>query len=102
MSQTLFPLPEEKPTSTAILKGKPRLETWTRQQKEMRIASLDELLPEDHRARLVWGMVQDYDLEEFYTEIEAVEGEAGRPAIDPRLLTAVWLYWGGAEKVDTS
>lgn len=92
MSDTLFPLPEEKQKNTTILKGKPRLETWTRQQKEMRVASLDELLPEDHRARLVWEIVQGYNMEEFYTEIGAIEGEAGRPAIDPRLLTAVWLY----------
>ncbi len=58
----------------------------------MRVASLDELVPDDHRVRLVWALVQDYDLSAFYDAINAVEGEAGRPAIDPRLLLAVWLY----------
>jgi len=33
-----------------------------RHQVEMRLASLDELLPEDHRVRIVWAMVQEYDL----------------------------------------
>ncbi len=88
----LFPLPDVTPARTAKSQGKPRLETANRQQIEMRYAALDDLLPEDHRARLVWALVQDYDLSRFYARIQAVEGEAGRPAIDPRLLVAVWLY----------
>lgn len=50
------------------------------------------MLPPDHRARLVWELVQTYDLGAFYARIQAVEGDVGRPAIDPRLLVAVWLY----------
>ncbi|MCX5676458.1 MAG: IS1182 family transposase [Planctomycetota bacterium] len=68
------------------------METASRDQVEMRLASVDELLPEDHRARMVWAMVEEYDLRAFYEGIKAVEGEAGRPAIDPKLLVAVWLY----------
>lgn len=92
MPETLFPLPEEQEQQNDPVKGKPRLETANRQQIEMRMVSLDQLLPENHRARLVWAMVQEYDLEPFYERIQAVEGEAGRPAIDPRLLLSVWLY----------
>jgi transposase len=92
MTNPLFPLPEESPKSTATGKGKPRLETANRQQMAMHVASLDDLLPLEHRARLVWAMVLEYDLSAFYAAIDAVEGEAGRPAIDPRLLVAVWLY----------
>jgi transposase len=88
----LFPLPEETPRPKASAQGKPRVEQANRQQVEMRLASLDQLLPEDHRARLVWEMVQTYELRAFYGRIQAVEGAAGRPAIDPRLLVAVWLY----------
>jgi hypothetical protein len=40
----------------------------------MRYAALDDLLPEDHRARMVWAVVQSYDLSRFYARIEAVEG----------------------------
>ncbi len=92
MSEPLFPLPQENPRSAEIAKGKPRLEQANRQQVEMRLASLDEMLPSDHRVRIVWEVVQSYELSAFYARIEAVEGEAGRPAIDPRLLLAVWLY----------
>jgi transposase len=92
MSETLFPLPETISTPTATGKGKPRLESANRQQVELRMSSLDEMLPAEHRARLVWAMSGEYDLSAFYEGIEAVEGQAGRPAIDPRLLLAVWLY----------
>jgi len=92
MADTLFPLPEERSKEPVLGKGKPRLETANRHQVEMRLAALDDLLPEDHRARLVWKMVESYDLSSFYQRIAAVEGEPGRPAIDPRLLLAVWLY----------
>jgi transposase len=53
---------------------------------------LDGLLPADHRARLVWEFVEGLDLSPLYTAIRAVDGGAGRPAIDPAILTALWLY----------
>ena len=93
MNETLFPMPPaEEPGNALPAPGIPRLEKANRQQVVMRLAALDDLLPEDHRARLVWAVVQEYDLSRFYQRIQAVEGEAGRPAIDPRLLIAVWLY----------
>jgi transposase len=92
MTKTLFPLPEVKLKPSTNAAGKPRLESANRQQVSMHVSSLDEMLPEDHRARLVWAMVEEYDLSDFYATIAAVEGEAGRPAIDPKLLLAVWLY----------
>ena len=91
-TETLFPLPEPKSDPATETRGKPRLETANREQVEIRYLALEDLLPEDHRARLVWAMVQAYDLSAFYARIEAVEGGAGRPAIDPRLLVGVWLY----------
>jgi len=54
----------------------------------MQVASLDSLLPEDHRARLVWEYVQRVDLSRLYEQVRAVEGQAGRDAIDPRILMA--------------
>ena len=92
MTETLFALPETTKQATDRGKGIPRVETPNRQQVAMRFAALDDMLAEDHRARLVWEMVEGYDMSRFYERIKAIEGEAGRPAIDPRLLTAVWLY----------
>ena len=72
--------------------GAPRLRTPERRQVELRAVSLDELLPPDHRARFVWAFVERLDLSALYAAIKAVEGHAGHPAADPRLLLALWLY----------
>jgi transposase len=53
---------------------------------------LDGTLPLDHRARLVWEYVESLDLSELYARIRAVEGLVGRPAADPRVVLALWLY----------
>lgn len=53
---------------------------------------LEELLPSDHQARAVWQFVQGVDLTALYASIRAVEGGPGRPALDPRILVALWLY----------
>jgi len=58
----------------------------------MRAASLDSLLPEDHRARVVWEYVEGLDLAPLYAKIRSVEGHAGRDATDPGILLAFWLY----------
>jgi transposase len=88
---TLFELPEihfEKP----ICYGIPRLKVAERTQVEFRIASLDELIPQDHLARLVWGYVNQLDMSILLGNIQAVEGNVGRPATDPKILLALWLY----------
>jgi len=102
----LFELSERTDESTkAAGKGIIRIMAANRQQIEMHIATLDQLIPEDHKVRVVWEMAQQYDLSEFYEEIDSIEGGAGRPAIDPRILLAVWLYAtsegiGSAREVD--
>jgi len=62
-----------------------------RSQIEMVARDLDASLAEDHPARAIWAYLEQVDLEDFYASIEAVEGEAGRPATDPQVLLAVWL-----------
>jgi transposase len=56
------------------------------------MVDLDSQLPDDHRARLVWAFVQGLDLSEFYDRIKARDEVAGRPATDPQVVLAVWLY----------
>ena len=87
----------EQPKDTSVSKkeagkGKARILTANRQQVEMHIAALDSLISEDHKVRVVWEMAQQYNLDTLYEQIGSIEGEAGRPAIDPRILMAVWLY----------
>ena len=63
-----------------------------RTQLELRASDLDSLLPEGHRARLVWAWVERADLSGMYAGIRAVEGGSGRSAIAPEILFALWLY----------
>lgn len=53
---------------------------------------IDDLISPDHKARLVWELVQELDLSPLYGQIKAIEGHAGRPPIDPRILVALWIY----------
>jgi transposase len=54
--------------------------------------TIDELLEPDHPARAVWDYVEGLDLTPLYDRIRARGHVAGRRAIDPRLLVALWLY----------
>ena len=72
--------------------GSPRLLQANRKQVELRACDLESLLPEDHRARLVWGYVVHQDLSKLFEAIKARGSNAGRAAIDPRILFALWLY----------
>ena len=93
MQNKLMDLPEEKRQQEELKrKGRPRIQRANRQQIEMRMAALDSLMPEDHKVRIVWEMAQEYDLSKLYGYIDAIEGEAGRPAIDPLILVTLWLY----------
>ncbi len=55
-------------------------------------ARLDGLLPQDHLARMIWEALGNLNLSAFYKLIKSVEGEPGSPAIDPKILIALWLY----------
>jgi transposase len=57
----------------------------------MQLFSLDQMLPDDHRARIVWAFVQSLDLEPLYEKIEVTDTTAGRSAIAPEILVALWL-----------
>jgi transposase len=88
----LVDVPTVPPVPTTPLEtGRPRLREVNRAQLEWRPVDLDSLLPEDHRARLVWEYVLGLDLTPLSARIQAVEGHAGAPATDPRLLVALWL-----------
>ncbi|MCP4615137.1 MAG: IS1182 family transposase [Bradyrhizobium sp.] len=63
-----------------------------RRQVELRAVSLDELVPADHRVRLVWRFVEGLDLTALHDAIKAVEGRPGHPPADPRILMALWLH----------
>ena len=92
MSETLFPVPEPEAKIESPVKGTPRLVFPNRAQVELRPLDLEGLLAPDHPARAVWAFVEALDLTPLYEKVRAVEGGAGRPAIDPRIFMALWLY----------
>ena len=63
-----------------------------RRQTEWRMMRLDGMLPQDHRARVVWQSVESMDLSAFYERIGSRRRGAGRPAADPAVLLALWLF----------
>jgi transposase len=69
-----------------------RVLTPNRNQLELRPSDLESLLPEGHRARIVWGFIEGQNLSALYADIKAVEGGVGRPAIAPEIVYALWLF----------
>ena len=78
--------------STDAAARSPRMRSPDRSQVDPNPKAIDDLIPPEHEARLVWELVQDLNMSALYDQIKAVEGHAGRPPIDPRELTALWLY----------
>jgi transposase len=58
----------------------------------MRFEIPDDALAPDHRARLLWRVVETVDLSAFTAKAKAVEGHAGRPLASLRMLLTLWLY----------
>lgn len=97
MARPLFP---DHPASSgppaadaaAAAKAAPRLVRPDRERLRLMPLALDQLLPAEHPARLVWEFAEGVDLSALYAEIRSVEGRAGRAPIDPRTLLALWLF----------
>jgi len=75
-----------------VTEAVPRMKLPDRSQVDPNPKRLDDLIPPDHKARMVWLLVEQLDITPLYAGIKAVEGHAGRPPVDPRILVALWLY----------
>lgn len=84
--------PKQEAPGRAVTGGRIRLRQPQRGQVELLPCSLEELLPQEHRARDLWAVVEKLDLQAFHAGIAAREGGPGRDATDPKLLVALWLY----------
>lgn len=78
--------------SRAPAAGRARVIWPNRSPIEFRPMDLESLLPEGHRARLVWAWVERQDLSGMYAKILVREGGVGRSAIAPQILLGLWLY----------
>ena len=53
---------------------------------------MERLIGEEHAARAIWEFVGRLDMSGYREEVRAVEGKAGRPGWEPRLLISLWVY----------
>lgn len=88
----LFDVPPGPPREELPRSGPRRLRRAIRDQIEMQTCALDDLLEDDHQARVVWAWVQQLDLSELVERIQAVEHGPGQAPADPRILMALWLF----------
>jgi transposase len=72
--------------------GEARVIRADRSQLRWDMVDLEGLVAGDHRVRSVWAFVETLDMSAFYAKILSRDGEAGRPAADPRVLLALWIY----------
>jgi len=103
-SQMPIPATPREPAETLNARAV-RVMAAQRDQIELRACDLDSLLGADHAARTVWAFVRSLDLAPLLAKIKAVEHGAGRPAIDPAILVALWLWAtidgvGSAREID--
>src|ERR1700680_3365677 len=69
-----------------------RIREAKRGQPGFEVVDLESLVVDDHPVRAVWSFVEGLDLGWFYDRIKARGETPGRPATDPRILLALWLY----------
>jgi transposase len=80
------PLEEDREGKTV------RCKAVERNQLLLRPVDVEKLVGEEHAVRAIWELVGKLDLEPFYAEVGALEGQAGRPVWDPKVLMSLWIY----------
>jgi len=93
---TLFALPPAVPPAVPAALADPERGARLRQANRAQLAwgriDLDAQLPDEHPARAIGVVIERLDLSALYAQIEARDEVAGAPAIDPKILLALWVY----------
>jgi transposase len=87
--------------STDVAAPMPRMKSPDRSLVDPNPKRIDDLIAPDHEARLIWEFVENLDMTPLLEDIKAVEGHPGRPAIDPKVLVALWMY-GTTESISSA
>jgi transposase len=53
---------------------------------------LDDHVPTDHPVRAIWDVIAGLDLTTLEARVESNARQGGRPATDPHVLLALWVY----------
>jgi transposase len=83
--------PEPAPSEPAPERT-PRFQPINRNQLCWHTVDVEKLVGSDHLVRAIWELTGRLDLTRFSVDVKAVDGVAGRPAYDPRLLISLWVY----------
>lgn len=98
MKEDQIALPIELPDAGAIESadvtqpGQARVCHPVRNQVEMMFRDLDSLISENHAVRAIWAYLNRLDLSAFYSSIKTLRNTPGRPASDPKVILALWIY----------
>jgi transposase len=96
MSQMMLPIDAPQCVeASGLLPLRPqeaRLRRPVRNQGEMVVRDLDSLVSEDHPVRAIWVFLEGLDLSAFYASVKTSADRPGRPASDPQVLLALWVY----------
>lgn len=87
-----FPNQEKSEKPKELCYGQRKLRQASRNQVEMVMSSLNEMISDDHPVRAIWAYVENLDLAKALFKIKSYEGCVGRSAVDPKILVALWLY----------
>jgi transposase len=79
-------------TNQAEPGGSVRMRLADRSQVAMHFCSIDELVPPDHRVRVIWDAVGQMDLSGFEAPIQSRQFTPGRSANDVRVMVSLWLW----------
>lgn len=83
---------EMSKNDTKASSGEKSIRYAIRNQMQYTISCLDDLLPQEHRARYVWEYVCQLDISNFHDEIKVIKGLGGPRSADPKILLALWLF----------
>ncbi len=70
----------------------PKVREPQRLQSSFRVEVIDELIGEDHPARLLWDVLGEFDLTPFFAQTRSAEGATGRSVLSPRMKLTLWLF----------
>jgi transposase len=72
--------------------GKIKYHPIDRSQIRWEQFDVEELIPQNHAARVIWEVSGKFDFRRFEASKKSREEEAGRSCWSPRLLASVWIY----------
>ena len=73
-------------------KEKVKIYEARRNMTSLEVVDWSGLIDADHLARRIVRVLDQLDLSTFYAKIVSRDSHQGRPAIDPKIMLAIWIY----------